>query len=118
LQPSAERLLLAATQDLSHAQEDGAAVGDQDGIEDVDRVRPVRLGLGVLDHLDAGVPQQIHERVVLAPGRLEIGAGGVVPARRIGVAEGLVGTADEDPPQGGDHALTAIELSHPRSSSS
>ena len=113
----AERFFLAAAQRLPHPQQDGAAFGDQDGIEDVDRVRPVRLGGGVLDHLGAGAAQQIHQGVVLAPGFLEIGPGGVMPARRIGVAESLVRTADQDPPQGFDHALTAVRCGHARSSS-
>jgi hypothetical protein len=114
LEPASQSLLLAAPQGLTHAQEDGAAIGDQDGIEDEDGVRAVRLRFGMLDDLGAGGAQQPCQGIVLAPGRLQIRPRRVMPARRIGVAEGRVRPADKDPPQRRDHALAAVAGGHAR----
>ena len=44
----------------------------------------------MLDDLGAGGPQQVHEGVMLALGRREVGPGRVVPDSRIRAAEGRV----------------------------
>ncbi len=111
-QAAAQGVLFAAAQRLAHAQEDGAAVGDQGGVEDIDRVRALRLGLGVLDDLGARLAQHLSERIMLAPGRLQVRPGRVMPPRRIGIAEGLVRPADEDPAEGSGHALAAVLGGH------
>jgi hypothetical protein len=108
LETAAQGFFLAAAQGLAHPQQHRAPLGNQDGVEDVDGIRAVRLGRGVPDHLGAGAAQQINEGVVLAPGSLQIDPRGVMPAHGIGVAEGLVRPADEDAAQGSDHGLTAI----------
>jgi hypothetical protein len=69
-----------------------------------------RIGIPVIEHLAAGVAQGGDEGVVLGLGLVELWLRDVVPAHRVGAAEGLVGSPDEDSCQIFDHALGTESL--------
>ena len=103
-----ERRFLAAARLLARAQRDGAAIGDQQRVEDVNRVR-AEAGLVEDVDLDPELVEQLHERRMLASREIEIDRVHEAVRRVIeGAAERLARCAQHDLAQWRGHRLGAI----------
>ncbi len=107
VQPGLDEELLALSVRLARPERDRAPVGHEERVELVDEVGRVALGVELVDRrAEAG--QELGERVVLAPGdvevdRMEEAVGRVVERP----AEGRPGPLDQDVAERGGHALGA-----------
>jgi hypothetical protein len=95
---------------LAHAQNDGTLVRDDHRVVGEDGIRVFGHLRRVVVDLTAGVAEHGGQRVVLGLGLRELRLGNVVPVLRVGIAEGFVGSANENPFQGFDHALGTVCL--------
>ncbi len=97
---------------LTHRQHNRPGFRHQRRVEHKDSISVAGLRLIMKDHLCSALPQQLHQRVVLMPRRLQFGPASIVPLLRVVYREGLVRLFHQHRAQRRNHTLASISSRH------